>query len=101
MNKNKKRNFSYCFSGIENSKPETTGNAIEIGKFIETKYPRQGVKNYIISKFWLLPTMWMHSQTLRSRLWNFHLPKYTFDHFSEIARRLFSSYAKPTSTLTK
>jgi hypothetical protein len=48
MNKNKKRNFSYCFSGIENSKPETTGNAIETGMLIETKYPRQGVKNYII-----------------------------------------------------
>jgi replication-associated recombination protein RarA len=66
-------------------------NVIETGMLVETKVSKtrnKQMKN--LKVFATTNNVDALSQPLRSRFMEFHLPEYTFEQFSEIARRLLS-----------
>ena len=66
-------------------------NVIETGMLVETKVSKtrsKQIKN--LKVFATTNNVDALSAPLRSRFMEFHLPEYTFDQFSEIARRLLS-----------
>ena len=66
-------------------------NILETGMLVETKISKTRSK-YLknLKVFATTNNVDTLSPPLRSRFMEFHLPKYTFDQFSEIARRLLS-----------
>jgi replication-associated recombination protein RarA len=66
-------------------------NVIETGMLIETKVSKTGSKQMENLKvFATTNNVDNLSRPLRSRFMEFHLPEYTFDQFSDIARKLLN-----------